>query len=157
MRNSVKANDILRHSALEQALGSMPPAAARVIYDMAAAAAGELAEKEHGPSTKILVAALLDIAGSNAALRISEDDAFALYAFRYSIGRMTYITGFCVEMLLSRWTLLTASMQQQIQDEIRKAIADGRAGMECDISEWGRLLPPPEVGGEMTAIVRPIG
>jgi hypothetical protein len=66
-----------------------------------------------------------------------------LCAFRYSLGRMTYITGDCADWLTRYWHLIPAAWQEQIHGDILKAIEQGHAGHECDIRQWKRVLSLP--------------
>lgn len=66
-----------------------------------------------------------------------------LCSFRYSLGRMTYIVSDCVEWLTRYWNLLPSGWKRQIHDDIRKAIEQGRAGHDCDLAQWRRVLSLP--------------
>lgn len=63
-----------------------------------------------------------------------------LCSFRYSLGRMTYIVSDCVEWLRRYWHLLPENWQQQIHEDIKKAIEQGMAGHQCDIESWKKVL-----------------
>jgi hypothetical protein len=66
-----------------------------------------------------------------------------LCSFRYALGRMTYITGMCADWLETWWHILPPSWQEQIQKDIRQAIASGHAGHACDVAQWKRVLQLP--------------
>ena len=63
-----------------------------------------------------------------------------LCSFRYSLGRMTYIVGECVEWLTLYWHIMPENWRAQIHNDIRKAIEQNAAGMACDIEQWKRVL-----------------
>jgi hypothetical protein len=66
-----------------------------------------------------------------------------LGAFRYSLGRATYITSYTADWLIKYWAILPSQWQRQIQDDISNAIERDRAGMSCDLAEWRRVLSLP--------------
>ena len=61
-----------------------------------------------------------------------------LAAFRYALGRKTYIVGAVVDAILEKER--SEFFIKTIQGEIWQAIETGNAGMECDIRQWERLL-----------------
>ena len=63
-----------------------------------------------------------------------------LYAFRYCLGRKTYAVDECIGYLKENWEELDEETQTQIRCEIRVAIKDKRAGMDCDVKNWKQLL-----------------
>jgi hypothetical protein len=81
-----------------------------------------------------------------------EDGVMALAAFRYALGRRTYITGICADWLVSVWDDLPAPMRRLIQQEIEDAFRAhaeqqsgggdrwcGPLGDPCDIEAWARV------------------
>ncbi len=72
-----------------------------------------------------------------------DDQLILLCAFRYSLGRMTYMPGVVAAKLERHWGDLAEGHRRQIQEEVRESIERGRAGMECDIQVWRRLLELP--------------
>ena len=67
-------------------------------------------------------------------------DLIMVCAFRYAIGRRTYITSTVSDFLLYHWDQLTKNMKKHIKEQIQKAIEDGEAGDQCDIDSWERIL-----------------
>ncbi len=61
-------------------------------------------------------------------------------AFRYCLGRTTYIVPACVDWLLNLWKHLSPTTQKLIRKEIREAIARKAAGWDMDEEQWTRLL-----------------
>lgn len=77
-----------------------------------------------------------------------EVDAYSLSsmllcAFRYSLGRMTYITGDCADWLNRYWEIMPIAWKKQIHDDIRGAIERSQAGHQCDVSNWECVLALP--------------
>jgi hypothetical protein len=66
-----------------------------------------------------------------------------LCAFRYSLGRMTYITSDCAGWLKQYWHIMPHAWQKQIQDDIREAIEKDCAGHACDIEVWKAVARLP--------------
>lgn len=71
-------------------------------------------------------------------------------AFRYCLGRMTYISGVCADWIIARWQDFPPSVQQLIQRELEEAFKcdnEERAmgekyrtlGWDCDRKEWGKV------------------
>lgn len=66
-----------------------------------------------------------------------------LCSFRYSLGRMTYITGMCADWLVKYWRIMPECWRSQIHRDIREAIRTQTAGMACDVAQWERVLQLP--------------
>jgi hypothetical protein len=64
-------------------------------------------------------------------------------AFRYALGRRTYVTSTMSEHLRTYWACLPRAWQELVQREIREAIDSGCAGDNCDIQSWQTLLVLP--------------
>jgi len=62
-----------------------------------------------------------------------------LCAFRYALGRKTYIVHDMVVELEANWGRMKP-YQHQIQEDIRMAIDTGQAGMGMDVKEWTKIL-----------------
>lgn len=73
----------------------------------------------------------------------AEDVEILVYAFRYALGRMTYATATVADRLKRDWNRLPRHTREQIQSDIRQAIANGTAGMEMDARGWSALLDLP--------------
>lgn len=61
-------------------------------------------------------------------------------AFRYALGRRTFMPSVVVGELIRNWDNLSHSDRKQIQDDIRWAIERDMAGMDCDVREWKKIL-----------------
>ncbi len=73
-------------------------------------------------------------------LETSDDHIIAWAAFRYCIGRMTYITAVCQEWIMATWKQFDTQDRKMLIKETGQAMAGGMAGMDCDVIEWGKLL-----------------
>ena len=80
----------------------------------------------------------------NKKTEFNEDITF--YAFRYALGRMTYAVGEVVDYLIENWNKLQIQTKEKICIEIDKAIIEKRAGMECDVEQWQRILDKVKSG-----------
>lgn len=61
-------------------------------------------------------------------------------AFRYAIGRRTYIVSTISKLIIKHWISLNRRNRIQIQIEIREAIDNNRAGDNCDVECWKKVL-----------------
>jgi len=61
-------------------------------------------------------------------------------AFRYCLGRMTYIVSQMCDYLVDHWTDIEPAYQKMIHKEIEEALELGRAGMEQDQDSWIECL-----------------
>lgn len=79
---------------------------------------------------------------SNNIIEVPKRDfeMMLLSAFRYSLGRTTYMSGVCVEWLTKYWDIMPYNYKEQIHRDITHAIEVGMAGHDCDIAEWKKLL-----------------
>jgi hypothetical protein len=68
----------------------------------------------------------------------NEDTLFC--AFRYALGRRSYITHNIADQLIKNWHLLHKNTQEQIVNEIAKAIENNRAGDNIDEQIWLQVI-----------------
>jgi len=61
-------------------------------------------------------------------------------AFRYALGRMSTASSYVSDDIIRNWKNFTDYEKQLIKYEIQEAINKGRAGMECDVENWKRIL-----------------
>ena len=64
-------------------------------------------------------------------------------AFRYALGRKTYVVLEVTDVLIDQWDKLKPTFRKKIKQEIVTAIEDDDAGMDMDIEEWGKILKLP--------------
>ena len=74
-------------------------------------------------------------------ITVEEDMLF--FAFRYALGRMTYVTGWVSDVIIAQWDNLSTKNRDMIKKEIREALDEDKAGMSCDRSAWERILKLP--------------
>ena len=78
------------------------------------------------------------------------DGLMAVAAFRYCLGRMTYIVGDCERWIFANWEHFPENVRKLIQREVEEEIkrddearADGRdykpLGHDCDRAAWERV------------------
>lgn len=72
-------------------------------------------------------------------LETQDDQLMALAAFRYCLGRRSYIVGSAIEWLRATWQQLDANTQGVILRDIVEAIIDKFAGDEMDVGGWSEL------------------
>jgi len=74
-------------------------------------------------------------------------DIIFFAAFRYCLGRQTYVVGSMVEEMIKNWSHMPISRRQFFKKEIHEAIDDGRAGSPViDVPEWKKILALPDEG-----------
>jgi len=61
-------------------------------------------------------------------------------AFRYALGRMTYVVGSVVTQLIKAYPIINIHDKLRIAKEIEEAIAEGHAGWDCDVADWKRVM-----------------
>ncbi len=61
------------------------------------------------------------------------------YAFRYALGRMTWVPGEVARMITENVALIPAKMHKQMIKEIDEAEARNGLGMDCDARTWKDL------------------
>ncbi len=71
-------------------------------------------------------------------MKISKQDfdTLAFCAFRYALGRQTYVTGLVASTLILHKYDIDETTKQVIIRDIERAIKDDMAGADIDIVEW---------------------
>jgi hypothetical protein len=74
-----------------------------------------------------------------------DEEAMLLCAFRYCLGRMTYVVADCNRWIRDRWDRLSPGMRGVILSDLREALdrdAEGSRsiGMDMDRMIWRRLF-----------------
>lgn len=67
-------------------------------------------------------------------------DILLFCAFRYALGRRTYVVGTIVEILKNNWDHMPKSRREMFKKEIREAIDSDMCGSKYDIEEWEVIL-----------------
>lgn len=71
---------------------------------------------------------------------MAPSETMLFYAFRYALGRRTYAVSDVVDELQKQWPTITQRTKCHIHREIADAISTNRAGDDCDIKEWQKVL-----------------
>lgn len=71
----------------------------------------------------------------------SDNDRLILWsAFRYALGRMTYIVDVVAGEIKRNAHRLDSLDKKKMCDEIEEAISRGEAGQNCDIAVWQSVV-----------------
>jgi hypothetical protein len=77
---------------------------------------------------------------------VNQDIVF-VSAFRYCLGRQTYVVGSMVEEMIKNWTNTPIERRKFFKKEIQEAVDKGCAGSESiDVPEWKKILRLPDEG-----------
>lgn len=79
--------------------------------------------------------------------KVNEDILFC--AFRYALGRKTYIVKEVVDSIINNWDKLDKGLKKIFTVEIRQAIKKEQAGMYIDVLQWKRIIN--KFDGELNA------
>lgn len=67
-------------------------------------------------------------------------DILLFCAFRYALGRRTYVVGTLADIIKSNWEHMPKTRREMFKKEIREAIKADMGGDKCDIEEWERII-----------------
>ena len=70
---------------------------------------------------------------------VETKDIFIM-AFRYCLGRSTYVVADMVSLIDRNWNNFSRDEKYRIKGEIKYAIKVGQAGMEMDVKSWQEIL-----------------
>lgn len=74
-------------------------------------------------------------------------DILLFCAFRYALGRQTYVVGTIAGIIRDNWDHMSDPRKAMFKKEIREAVDKGWAGSELiDVPEWKSILELP--GGD---------
>lgn len=69
------------------------------------------------------------------------DEVILICAFRYALGRMTYVVDNVVNAIIDNWKELPIHTQTLIKNEIiQYRLEYGLCGMEMDDKNWQRIM-----------------
>ena len=72
-------------------------------------------------------------------------DILMVCAFRYALGRQTYVVGSICDILKANWENMPTSRREFFKNEIREAVNKGWAGSELiDVPQWNSILALPD-------------
>jgi hypothetical protein len=67
---------------------------------------------------------------------IKTDHTMLLCAFRYALGRRSYIVSMVIDEIRKNFVCLPKFHLELMSKEIEEAIKDDMAGDECDVQKW---------------------
>ena len=70
---------------------------------------------------------------------VETKDIFIM-AFRYCLGRSTYVVADMVSLIDRNWNNFSREEKYMIKHEIKYAIKVGQAGMDMDVKSWQEIL-----------------
>ena len=74
-------------------------------------------------------------------MKIFDKDLILICAFRYALGRRTYVVGTVVDEIVNNWDLLSLRSQALYQREIKEHEKQyGNLGMDMDKEQWYKIL-----------------
>ena len=73
-------------------------------------------------------------------LQNDDDRLILVCAFRYALGRQTYVVDYVASCLQKHWHELSKGDRSLIIREIGEAIERGQAGHDCDVRQWRALI-----------------
>lgn len=71
---------------------------------------------------------------------MSYNEDILFYAFRYTLGRMTYAVSTVAQEIILHAPEIHRKTRDTMTKEIRKALAEDTAGMEMDRKQWEAVL-----------------
>jgi len=71
---------------------------------------------------------------------MNKDNMLLFCAFRYALGRQTYVVSLIVDEIIERWDSLDEVDRSQYKKEIKEALDMARAGADMDEKQWKRIL-----------------
>lgn len=72
-------------------------------------------------------------------MKVLVDHEILFCAFRYALGRATYISSVVADSLIEHGGVLSDGFKNSVCKEIQQAFADGSAGWDCDMQSWNRV------------------
>ncbi len=79
----------------------------------------------------------------NEKITFERPEVILMFSFRYALGRKSMASVTVVDEVVSNWRKLSIEMKEQIKREITEAILHKKAGMQCDVDQWQRVLDLP--------------
>lgn len=68
------------------------------------------------------------------------NERIVFIAFRYALGRMTYVVSEVVDYLLNNWNDISIEYQEKIIKEINEAFETNNYGHSIDKDQWEKIL-----------------
>lgn len=67
---------------------------------------------------------------------IQVEETILFWAFRYALGRMTYVVGDVGDHIIRYADVLSVNFKKNVIHEIREKEYKNELGMECDKTKW---------------------
>jgi hypothetical protein len=67
-------------------------------------------------------------------------DILLFSAFRYALGRRTYVVGTIINIIKDNWDHISQPRREFFKKEIREAIERDMCGSKYDIENWEEIL-----------------
>lgn len=77
-------------------------------------------------------------------MKFSSDVLILMCAFRYALGRRTYIVDVIANEIKSNWDEIPEYIRVLIHKEINEAMSGGYIGDDCDKETWETILKLPK-------------
>jgi len=78
--------------------------------------------------------------GAKMKIESNSDAIILICAFRYALGRMTYVVEMVVDFIIENWDSLYKSDKDLIVREIQHEKERSNLGHDCDVKQWNRIL-----------------
>ncbi len=79
----------------------------------------------------------------NDKIVLENPASMLIFSFRYALGRMSVAVSMVADNIVDNWGSLHVRLKEQIKQEITEAILHKKAGMQCDVDQWQRVLDLP--------------
>lgn len=77
-----------------------------------------------------------------------KQDDLIICAFRYSLGRCSYVVSEMIDHILEHWDEICPAYQRLIKSEIKYALERDNCGMNQDCESWSNCLEAIEKAEE---------
>ena len=95
---------------------------------------------EKDPMTFAEIYPSLNNSCGNGVCKITVDENVLFWAFRYALGRQTYVVDDVSKEIVNQWNNLSQTFQRLTHKEILQAIENDSVGMIMDKESWQKVL-----------------
>lgn len=75
--------------------------------------------------------------------KLKLDESILFLAFRYAIGRTTYVVSEVVETVIEQWDFVSKQFKELIIKEIKQELSSNDMMMDMDVRDWTKILNLP--------------
>lgn len=75
--------------------------------------------------------------------KLKLDESILFMAFRYALGRATYVVSEVVETIIEQWNFLSNQFKELVIKEIKQELSSNDTMMGMDVREWTKILNLP--------------